>query len=291
MALDDAERERLRAEEIYRAEVRRQLGGAATAPGLLERVSTFFESKVGFWLLTTVFAGVWATLFTGLTDWVRPERARAERARQDFETVMKIVPLLTSDQATQRMMGLSLLNGLASANSILPETAAQITATLQSIVATGTAPNASAEARAQAEDLARLVDATGATTASRPGAATGTRAAAPAAPLAAAISAVALPARVYVQIGSPAQRADAERAVDALRAAGMLAPGIELVGAVPRRSQLRYCDDKVLDATRDTVRDVLVPIVPQLELQPLLASQCRNVRPNNFELWFGSGGG
>lgn len=303
MPLSDEERRHLRDEEFYRNELRKEFAGTKPAPGFLERIATFFESKVGFWLLTTVFAGLSATLVTTVVNYLHrteiEQRDRTERARRDLDTVLKIAPMLTSDNATQRQMGLSLLNGLALAKGIEPDIAAQITATLQSIVAGGVAPGASAEARSQANEVARLLDTPGpqaaAPTASPgPSATPGPRptpAPVAAATVGAAVNAVQLPARVYVQIGSEAQRADAQRAVAALRDARILAPGIEVVAprAVPRRNQLRYCDAKVVDEVRDEVARVLSSVITPLDNTPLPATLCGStVRPNHFELWYGA---
>lgn len=295
MPLTEEECQRLREEEIYRAEVRRSLEPVKPPPSTSQRISAFFESKLGFWLLTTACAGLSATLFTGVSNWIhRAEietRQRAERTRQDFDTVIKVVPMLTSEQASSRQIGFTLLNGLASAKSIQPEIAAQITSTLQSIVVAGAAPDASPEARKRADELVRLVDATSqagpslATTAPPSGQAATT----PTTNVAPAIAAITLPPRVYVQIGSDDRREEADRAVQALRAARVLAPGIERVATVPRKNQLRYCDEKMLDSARDTVVSALNTVPITVELTPLAARFCGNVRPNHFELWLGSG--
>ena len=61
MPLTDAQRQAIRDEELFRDEVRRELtalGGKQAPPGLLARISSFFESKTGFWLLTTVLAAI-----------------------------------------------------------------------------------------------------------------------------------------------------------------------------------------------------------------------------------------
>lgn len=301
MPLSEDDRQRLHDEEIFRAEVRRSLEAPKAPPGFGQRFSAFLESKVGFWILTTVFAGLYATLFTTFSDWLHreeiAERQRAERARQDFDTVIKVVPMLTSENAGNRQVGLSLLNGLASAKSIQPEIAEQITATLQSIVVAGTAPNATPEARLRANEVARLVDA-GAAAASPPGPVATpaipdqpTPGPAPANRIGAAINAVALPPRVYVQIGSDVRRDEANKAVEAMRSAGVLAPGIERVAKVPAKNQLRYCDEKMLDASRDAVVRALGSAAIQVELTPLPPRLCTNVRPNHFELWLGSGAG
>jgi len=299
MPLSEDERQRLRDEELYRAEVRRSLETTKPPATASQRLSAFLESKVGFWILTTVFVGTSATLFTSFSNWLHrseiEERQRAERARQDFDTVIKVVPMLTSDNAGNRQIAFSLLNGLASAKSIQPEIAAQITATIQSLVAAGARPDALPEARARADELVRLVDAGSPSpvvsqSASAP--ANGLPNQPPQSPatkIAPAVVAVALPPRVYVQIGADARRPEAEKAVMALHAAGVLAPGIELVAKVPRKNELRYCDEKMLDTSREAVLNALASVSITADAAPLAPRFCGNVRPNHFELWLGSG--
>lgn len=290
MSLPDEARQRLREEEIFRAEVRRSIE-AKPSSDLWSRLSAFLETKIGFWLLTTVFAGLSVFLFTSFLNWFNrdeiEERRIAEKARQDFDTVVKIMPMLTSEQASHRQIGLSLLNGLASAKTIQPELAVQITAALQSIVADGARPNAPAEAQARAAEVARLVDAPR-SPAEAPAGAPAARPD-PASNVAAAISAVQLPPRVYIQIGAEQQRSQAEKALEALRAIGVLAPGIESVRSVPGRNELRYCETKVYDDTRDAVLEAVQPVVGAVRSTPLPPNMCNRVRPNHFELWLASG--
>ena len=307
MPLSEDERQRLREEEVYRTEVRRSLEAVKPPAGASQRLSTFLESKVGFWMLITAFAAISATLFTGLSNWLHraeiEERQRAERARQDFDTVIKVMPMLTSENAGNRLIGFSLLNGLASAKSIQPEIAAQITSTLQLIVVAGAAPNASPEARTRADELVRLVDAAGPRVAlsesaanaanadsanAQPAPPPSTLSPPPATKVAPAIVAITLPLRVYVQIGSEARRAEADKAVQALRAAGVLAPGVERVRTVPRTNQLRYCGERMLEASRDAVVQALASVSIPVEPTLLAPKFCGNVRPNHFELWLGS---
>jgi len=66
MPLSEEQRQAIRDEEYFRQEVKQQLAGNKGPPGWLERWSTFFESKAGFWLLTTVLAGVTAPGFPSL---------------------------------------------------------------------------------------------------------------------------------------------------------------------------------------------------------------------------------
>ena len=62
MPLTEEQRQAIRDEEFFRNEVRKDLAGKKGPPGFLERCSAFLETKAGFWLLTTVLAGVTAGL-------------------------------------------------------------------------------------------------------------------------------------------------------------------------------------------------------------------------------------
>ena len=67
-----------------------------------------------------------------------------------------------------------------------------------------------------------------------------------------------------------------------------VAPGIKRVRAVPRKNQLRYCSEGMLDASRDAVVQTLASVAIAVEPTPLAPKFCGNVRPNHFELWLGS---
>jgi hypothetical protein len=102
MPLSDDQRDSIREEEQFRLDVRRELAGPPVpphSPTLLERISAFFETKAGFWILTTVLAGLAATGFSTLQRFLDrdeiAQRETAERARRDMETVLKLGPLLT----------------------------------------------------------------------------------------------------------------------------------------------------------------------------------------------------
>jgi hypothetical protein len=258
----------------------------------LERLSAFFESKVGFWLLTTVVAGLAVRLSAEFGNWINHSeleqrakaeqiRAAAEQSRQELDTVMKIMPLLVSDQPAQGRLGVVLLNSVAAASGVQKGTVDQITAALQSVVALGAAPDASPQARAQADQVARLLDAGSSTAAVAPGTGASAIVLPPAvtARLAApALQAVTLPTRVYVQIGSDDRRLLAQQALAALQQGGA-DPGIERVPtrAVPARHQLRYCPDKVSEATLQQVQQALSPLLNPLDMtrsSPPSAAMC-----------------
>lgn len=301
MPLTEDERQRLRDEELYRAQLRRELEPTRAPPGMLERLSAFFESKLGFWLLTTVVAGLAVKLSAEFGNWINHSeleqrakaeqvRAAAEQSRQELDTVMKIMPLLVSDQPAQGRLGVVLLNSVAAASGVQKGTVDQITAALQSVVALGAAPDASPQARAQADQVARLLDAGSTAAAVAPGNGVSGAAAAAAAPArvaAPALQAVTLPARVYVQIGSQEQKPLAQQALTALQQVGVLTPGIEqVVTRSPRpHHQLRYCPDKVSSDTLQQVQQALSPLLNPLDTIQLKPNQCGNVRFNHLELW------
>ena len=61
MPLDEEQQQAIRDEEYFRNEVRKEIAGKKEPPTFLDRVSAFLETKAGFWLLTTVLAGLTAT--------------------------------------------------------------------------------------------------------------------------------------------------------------------------------------------------------------------------------------
>jgi hypothetical protein len=73
--LDQPTKERIKEEELYREEVRREIRARMPVTPL-QRLSTFVNSSFGMWLFTTVIAGgaVWV-----LTTWRDSQRADADR--------------------------------------------------------------------------------------------------------------------------------------------------------------------------------------------------------------------
>ena len=108
MPLNDAQRQAIREEEYFRAEIRRDIA-AAIPPTSLTGLAAFFDTKAGFWLLTTVLAGLVATGMTWLQRYMDREEIRkretAERALRDTETLLKLGPMLTSEKRSQVDIG------------------------------------------------------------------------------------------------------------------------------------------------------------------------------------------
>lgn len=316
MPLTDAQRQAIRDEELFRDEVRRELsslGGKKAPPGLLERISAFFESKTGFWLLTTVLAGVTATGFTELRNYLNREeiaqRQAAERSRTDMETLLKLGPMLTSDNRTETEMAVILLDALLVDKAVNDRIAKPVLLLVQNAVATGQRPDATDAQRSNASTILAYVDSARIDAIRRPEAANGNGAGtangnvtsapvtstgpAPSAlatsPLAKALDQTPLPARVYLQIGREADRTVAAAAQQALRDAGLIVPGIEMVGnqRAPARNDLRYCPDRVDEAVLKRVREAVGrAIQPAPVPLSLPAAMCTKVRHNHFEVWY-----
>jgi hypothetical protein len=302
MPLSDDQRDSIREEEQFRLDVRRELAGPPVpphSPTLLERISAFFETKAGFWILTTVLAGLAATGFSTLQRFLDrdeiAQRETAERARRDMETVLKLGPLLTSDKRNQVDMAIVLLDGLASDLALDARVAAQVRSLVQATLASGLKHDASVEEQAQAKAIIAFADRSRASAiqqADIPGAA-----AAPKTALSTAIDNAALPVRVYLQIGSgssPDERASAERLREAIQAARLIAPGIEVVpeSNAPQHNDLRYCEGKVDPAALGRVQAVADQAVSPAPTVVVLAPRlCANVGFNRFELWLARRGG
>lgn len=298
MPLTNEQRQTIRDEEYFRNEVRRELAGKSGAPGFLARCMAFLETKAGFWLLTTVLAGITATGFSSLQRYFDREeiakREAADRARRDMETVLKLGPMITSTEPAQYNVAIVLLNGLISENAIDIRIADQVMALFDKTLAAGNKSDASVQEKAKRDAIIEVVD--------RPRVEAIQRADGEAPPttamtqdsLSAAIDYSALPVRVYLQIGNEGDRPSAEAASESLRKADLIVPGIELVPAksAPERNDLRYCDGKVGASELNRVKSAVAAAVkPTPQIVVLSPSLCGKVRFNHFEVWYARGGG
>jgi hypothetical protein len=303
MALTPEQQQDIREEEYFRMEVRKSLAAPKGPPSLMDRLSAFGDSKVGFWLLTTVLAGLVATGFTKLQRYFDQEdiarRELAERSRRDADMLLKLGPLLTSDKRPQVDMAIVLLNSLSAGDGIDKQVSGQIVALFRSTAEAGNRPNATPEERVASQAIYSFFDQAGLSAMQAWGTPAAASIAAQPAPAAAAPSLVAaaldsatLPIRIYLQVGDRADWPSATRASEGLRQAGMIVPGIELVPAqnTPKQNSVRYCKDKVSPAALDRVRTATASqVTPAPAMTELASKLCNNVRFNHFELWFARG--
>ena len=297
MSLTDEQRQAIREEEFFRNEVRKEFLGKTGPPTFLERCSAFLETKAGFWLLTTVLAGVTATGFTFLQRYIDREeiaqRETADRARRDMDTVLKLGPMLTSDKRTQIAVAIVLLDGLASDKAVDERVANQVKALVKSTLDSGLKKDATVEEKTQADAIIAFADKARVTAIQSPESAAPPESASPSA-VSAAIDNATLPVRIYLQMSNEDDRPRAEAAMDAFRKAGLIVPGIERVSArsSPLRNDLRYCDGKVnpdaLERVKSAAAAAVTPAPQIVVLNPRL---CGRVRFNHFEIWFARHGG
>ncbi|MES2938076.1 MAG: hypothetical protein V4864_10355 [Pseudomonadota bacterium] len=299
MPLTDQQREDIRLEETLRHEIRKEFAGQKPKPTAADRLSAFGESKVGFWLMTTVLAGLatwgWSAMQRYVDREALREQAKIQHALRDLETVMKLGPMLTADKPALVGAAAQMLDTLAKRKAVDDELVKPLVgALLQSTVAAGNRPDARPEEHMQAEtvlaqtaDRARIADiqnpGTAVASASTPSTAT-QPAATP------VIASSALPPRMYIQIADAADRPAVEALRPRLREAGILAPGVELIAAkaAPATLEIRYCDTKVdaglVDRVAGVVNKAFAPAA-KLNLKELAPRLCTNVRHNHFELW------
>jgi hypothetical protein len=285
MALDEQQRQLIRDEEYLRHEIRQELAGHQS-PSRWGSIAAFFESKVGFWLLTTVMVSAAALAYRSFDSFLRREEIRqtqiAQRARQDTETVIKLGPMLTSDKETERGVAIVLLDRLASDNAINTEVASQVKSLFQNALASGTKKDATPEERAQANSILAYVDRARMASIET------------ASPVAVAVPAVSkviddasLPVRVYLQVARKDDREKAEKVRGLLRDAGLVVPGIEMVSEsrAPSENQLRYCQGKTDAATVGRVTDAVAAAVASVKVVKMNPNICGKVRYHHYELW------
>jgi hypothetical protein len=290
MPISDQTREDIRLEEILRHEIRKELAAQKPVPTFVQRCSDFFDTKAGFWLLTTVLAGLVGTGYAALQRHLDrdeiAEREAIQRSQRDFDSVLKLGPMLTSDNRSQIDMAIVLLEGLAAQNALETRLFDQVRALMQSTLAAGLKPDAKPAERMQAEALLTRTDRARVAAIQQP-----EEAAAPAVAQMAAppiIEAAVLPARVYIQIASEQDRDKAEIARTALRKAGLVAPGVEMVPAksAPVANDFRYCQNKIDSPTLERVTAAVhAAVSPAPKVVILPARLCTSVRHNHYELW------
>lgn len=286
MPLDARRQQEIRDEEFFRDEVRKELTRRSPS-GLVERLSAFFDSKAGFWLLTTVLAALWASGLTYVNHWYNRaeirEQAVAENARRDTAAVLQLTPLLSSEDKRQINVAIILLDGLTTGNAINSKLGKDISRIWQDAIKTGEQSGATPSQKALRDQLLAFADAQ-----ALPNGAQNTSANEPlSAP--SAIDNVKLPIRIYMRVANRADQEALKFVVPKLVGLGIIVPEVETVEdkRVPAQNQLRYCKNKIDDASLARVTAaVAAAIQPAPTMIALDASQCGNVRVNHYELWY-----
>lgn len=125
--LDEKERARIREEEIFRSEVRKELSPKAFSPSRRERIWAFLNSTFGFWLLSSIVVGA---LTWGVTTYLERREIRKttqERIRRlDLEIsnrldLVQLQARAVTDEKFALDMGRRLVNPPGPNNAIQPE--------------------------------------------------------------------------------------------------------------------------------------------------------------------------
>ncbi|MGB4115171.1 MAG: hypothetical protein WBK51_01335 [Polaromonas sp.] len=291
MALTEQQKNDVREEEFLRAEIRKSLASKPPEKTAGERISDFFDGKVGYWLLTTVLAGGVGFGFSQFQQYLAreeiKERRATELAHRDTDLGLKLAPLMFSSDIPQVSAAAAFLKNLKESKAMKPALVDQLLALQETALVLKAKPGASNEQKQAAGVQAAAIDIPGAMTIkegdvqpAKPGDSTS----------AATLSATqnnlpALPPRIYIHYADRSQLADVELATKQLLAIDVLVPPKQMVEVgIPKRSNLRYCPDKiekgVLEKTMKAISGVLIP-----DRLPLKASLCTRVRINHMELW------
>lgn len=289
MTLDEKQQQLIRDEEYFRQEVRRGLAENNEPASRSGTIAGFFETKVGFWLLTTVLVGLAASGYRWVDSYLRREEIKqaeiADRTRLDTDTMLKLAPMFSSKNEVERGVAIVLLDRLAANNAIDTAAATQVKALFGNALVTGARSDATPQERAQAGSILAYADRARVAAIQRPD----QKALESVPAVSTAIDNSLLPVRVYLQIARKEDRPMAETAQAALQSAGLIVPGIELVAHSPSHDELRYCDDKTDKATADRVKAAVAEVSRSAQAVLLGPAICKKVPHNQFELWFGPG--
>jgi hypothetical protein len=277
-------------EAMYRHVLDQERQKEQASRGTLARMAAFFDSKIGFWFLSAVLYSTVVAAASAAYSYANrqlnadeiAQRAAADRALRDTETMVKLAPMITSEKLPEAQMGALLLTDLAENAAVDRKVAESAKKILDRTVAVGTRPGASDAERAAAEVVAAAVDKPRLDQIQQGDSTVTTATPAPAAgPL--PVTAQALPTRLYIQIAAQSDRQVAEPIRAAFRNAGILVPDFEVIGPkrAPRADEIRYCKDKVVEDALSKVE--LVARERGIKVNPMAPQLCRNVRTKHFE--------
>jgi len=273
--LSDDEKSRVRAEEEFRAEIRKELEARKGPPGLGTRVWTFLNSQFGGWLLGTVVIGSAGIGFTTYVNWrnadaINRQEIRA-RAREDGQTVSALLTHLGSDRPAVAAGAAALLTDLSRRNGIDPSLAASLEVVISTYQRTAAGSNTTEAQRAGAEASVAVQDARSTPALEDPDspgngsagecrqteALTERRNSDP--------SFATSPRRVYLHIADESQRGAALNLASRLREEGYLVPGVENVGRnSPGQTEVRFFNSEDADFAEDVFEIAAAANVPSL---------------------------
>lgn len=297
MALSSEAQQTIREEELIRAQAQKDFATQKYPLTAFQKLNAFLESKVGFWLLATVFTGLITSAYGYLQIYLDREKIARQKeiddSRRDIDVVIRITPMLISNDPKQWQIATIVLGNLVAHKAMDATLALQASSLLTTVLSDGLKPDATPEEIARSNVVGQTLD-TRVAGAVSAGTATPTTGSNPIDSPSFPLDNATLPVRLYIHIPSEARRRAGTEAQEKFRAARMIVPGIEMVGQArsPKQAEIRYCPGKVSESALEQVTSVGAELAPPAKAAPLPFSLCTSVRYNHFELWYGreSGG-
>jgi len=293
MALSPEAQQTVREEELIRAQAQKDFAAQKTPLTRLQKFNAFLESKVGFWLLATVLAGLVTSAYGYLQIYLDREKVARQKeiedSRRDIEVVIRIAPMLISNDAKQWQIATIVLGNLVAHKAMDATLALQAGSLLTTVLNDGLKPDATPEEIARSKVVGQTLDTRVAgPVSSSPANPTSSPALSPATSPPSPLDNTTLPVRLYIHIPSEAKRSSGSEAQEKFRAARVIVPGIQMVGQAnsPKQAEIRYCPGKVSDSALQQVTAVGAELSPPAKPLQLSSSLCTNVRYNHFELWY-----
>ena len=289
-ALSEAARERLRAEERLRLDIRAALAPPAPARSGFDRLIALLNTNVGIGTVAALLLSVATWCYTTVDEHLHQVERQAARdsakALVDVQQVSPFLPLLAKPDSPERALACRILAHMIASGSIDKTLGAGLASEAGNCLAEQARKQAAGggEALASSSEAIRAVDrrlpglvGASASDAARAGEINPAQAA----------LARALPRRVYIQYADDGQVDQVKALRTFYQGKGWLVPAAERVGAkAPQRLQVRYFDEADRAAAEQTQRDLAtLPAlagVPQAERAEHVKL---NAPPGQLEVW------
>lgn len=114
--LSDDEKRRIRQEELFRSDIRKELAPAPAAVQPTSRIWTVINSSFGLWLLSAVFVSGAGTIYTNHQNEVRERREQAETERSEHKQEEDLVARLDLEISYRLSAAMAKLEALSGTN-------------------------------------------------------------------------------------------------------------------------------------------------------------------------------
>jgi len=279
--LNEDEKLRIQAEEIYRNEVKLRFERQDKAESWRARLWLFLNSGLGLWFLSTCIVG-------GITFWYaqrqQAEQQRIERtekdekregeskqkelekARNNAALVVVLLPHLASPENKQSQLAIAVTHYLKDKGELPGE----LESVLAEIVKGGNLANNSPGDQAKVNAAAAVLDLPEKSE------------------LTNRSDLTSLPPRVYMQIATQTQREMAQSIQTRLRTSGFLVPGIENVegkASSPKKTEVRFYRDEDRNEALQVIQILKDAGLPANDEPQKVSGAGQGTRPRHYEVW------